>query len=241
MNYPIAETFRSPQGEGQWVGTYFTFVRFAGCNVGKPYTEEERHAINYSNSSSIGTNPKDWVPQLSVYQEKCQTSLGTTFSCDTNYVMSKKMTVEEIVKECKGVERVCLTGGEPLLHDLHPLCQALEEECIHVHLETSGTKDLFDFKSIRFGFPVYIAVSPKVGCLETSLHYADELKILVGQDFNEEEFVRLYKGHFRKIWLQPINYEHTIDTANMQKCIQLQQKYPLVRLSSQAHKLWNVR
>lgn len=226
--YPVAEYFQSPQGEGQWAGAYFTFIRFAGCNVGKPFSVEESEQHYYNVGEA-----------LKPYQEKCCTQLNSTFACDTNYVMAKKMTIEEIVALCDGVERACLTGGEPLLHDLHPLCNALMEAGIYVHLETSGTKDLSSY--YHCGEPSWIAVSPKINCLPESLKIADELKILVGPDFNEEKFKDVYGCYMRKVWLQPINFENTINNDNMNRCIELQKKYPLCKISSQSHKLWKVR
>src|SRR5262245_11851830 len=35
MKYPIAERFKSIQGEGTYTGTPIAFIRFVGCSVGK--------------------------------------------------------------------------------------------------------------------------------------------------------------------------------------------------------------
>ena len=35
MNYRLAEIFTSVQGEGGFTGAPMTFIRMAGCNVGK--------------------------------------------------------------------------------------------------------------------------------------------------------------------------------------------------------------
>ena len=235
--YPIAEIFQSPQGEGQWQGSYFTFVRFAGCNVGKPYTVEQRAEIN---AKLVGSE----LPILSSYQERCETQLGVSFSCDTRYSMSTKKSLEEIVAECNGAPRVCLTGGEPLLHDLRPLIKTLLMIGKKVHIETSGTRPFTDLRHYTVPKPdplVWVAVSPKVGCLPEAFRVADELKILVGPEFDEPQFITLYSNYMEKVWLQPINYEHTINMDNMKLCLDLQKRHPLCRISSQAHKTWAVR
>lgn len=41
MKYPIAEVFKSIQGEGHFVGFPAVFVRFAGCSVGDCHIREE--------------------------------------------------------------------------------------------------------------------------------------------------------------------------------------------------------
>lgn len=38
----VVEIFDSMQGEGGWIGTYCTFVRFAGCNLSCPFCDEAK-------------------------------------------------------------------------------------------------------------------------------------------------------------------------------------------------------
>jgi organic radical activating enzyme len=35
MKYPVAERFKAPQGEGDWVGSPMAFIRLVGCSVGQ--------------------------------------------------------------------------------------------------------------------------------------------------------------------------------------------------------------
>lgn len=67
-----------------------------------------------------------------------------------------------------------ITGGEPLLYPLGPLCGALKEHGYNIFLETSGTHP----PSGRFD---WICLSPKRHCppLKEPLAMADELKIIV--------------------------------------------------------------
>ncbi len=49
-------------------------------------------------------------------------------------------TVAELVQEASGFPGriVVITGGEPLMHDLNPLTEALQEAGFRTHIETSG-------------------------------------------------------------------------------------------------------
>jgi organic radical activating enzyme len=73
-----------------------------------------------------------------------------------------------------GAGFVVITGGEPLEHDLGPLCTALADADLPLHLETSGVNAL----SGRFD---WITLSPKAHRPPTAelLARCDELKVVV--------------------------------------------------------------
>ena len=73
-----------------------------------------------------------------------------------------------------GAGFVVITGGEPLEHDLEPLCDALAAAGLPLHLETSGVNTL----SGRFD---WITLSPKAHRPPTVelLARCDELKVVV--------------------------------------------------------------
>ncbi len=73
-----------------------------------------------------------------------------------------------------GAGFVVITGGEPLEHDLEPLCTALDAAGLPLHLETSGVNAL----SGRFD---WITLSPKAHRPPRAelLHRCDELKVVV--------------------------------------------------------------
>jgi organic radical activating enzyme len=54
------------------------------------------------------------------------------------------LTVEELIADVinAGANRVIITGGEPLMHDLTALTSGLRARAIAVHLETSGVHPL---------------------------------------------------------------------------------------------------
>ena len=97
--------------------------------------------------------------------------------CDTEFNKGKDIELTELVAGIapSPISRVVITGGEPCLHSLKPLTDALHNVGKLTHLETNGTlpiiKGLFD----------WIALSPKnMNCLSSSVAQADEIKFLVG-------------------------------------------------------------
>lgn len=224
MIYPIAEIFDSLQGEGAFAGTRMCFIRFAGCTVGRPYTPEARKTLG-----------------LNLYQEQCRAWDGAAFVCDTDFRAKMKLTEEEIMQlpEVANSPRVCLTGGEPLMHDLWPLFRLLNQEEKLIHIETSGT-----IAAAASNVWHWLTVSPKRGYIPSVLEHADEIKILVGPDFNEDEFADKFANVpvFRnKLWVQPINGEYELNRENIERCMRLTERFPRVRLSLQLHKVLNIR
>lgn len=64
--------------------------------------------------------------------------------CDTRWACVEdapfeEMTAEEITAYCKGITNVTLTGGEPMLQELAPLCDMLIENGHNVEIETNGS------------------------------------------------------------------------------------------------------
>lgn len=87
-----------------------------------------------------------------------------------------RITVTELVKFAKnsGAPFCVITGGEPLMHDLSALTQALKQENIKVHLETSGSSELT-------GIFDWITLSPKrfKPPVESIYPLVNELKVVV--------------------------------------------------------------
>jgi 7-carboxy-7-deazaguanine synthase len=220
---PVAEIFCSPQGEGTHSGRMMGFIRLAGCTVGKPYSKSDLKLLD-----------------LQPYQERCVAWSGENFSCDTNYKMSKKMSIDEILIQVARMDCVCITGGEPLMHELGELIGQLKAAGKKIHIETSGTILLDKVREHR---PLWVTVSPKQGYIRDVLWEASEIKVLVGDRFDESAFVAEFSDFMStgKVWLQPINFETQINPINLQRCVELQHKYPLLRLSVQLHKVLGVR
>jgi 7-carboxy-7-deazaguanine synthase len=223
--YPISEIFLSVQGEGQYVGTVMTFIRLAGCSVGK---------INSEYNLAKG---------LPKYTAICTAVDGRTFSCDTNYQATMIKTADEIEQEVSlTVKHVCITGGEPFDRDLTELVDMLLARGHSIHIETSGTKPIL-YSNEYFGWKknyIWITVSPKRNALTEVLSRANEIKLLVDDHFTMECLLP-YVQYDALLYLQPINGEHDINQENLNRCIEIAKKFPSCRVSLQLHKVARIR
>jgi 7-carboxy-7-deazaguanine synthase len=218
QEYSINEIYMGIQGEAGWAGTAMAFVRLAGCNVGTPWSPEAQKAMG-----------------IPTWRQRCTNWDGISFACDIDYHKQKVKSVEKIMAtpEVSNAHRVCITGGEPFLHDLVPLVKALSHEKKKVHVETAGT---FSVRRVMRYEP-WITCSPKHGYLLDVLAAANEIKILVGKEFDENRFLYEFQAwiHTGKIWFQPIDGQS--DDDNTKKCLALVEKYPGTRISVQLHKI----
>ena len=106
-------------------------------------------------------------------------------------------------------EFVVVTGGEPAIHDLAPLVDALHAIGQKVHLETSGA-----FK-IKGDFD-WITLSPKRWKLPLAANIgrADEFKIIVDQGDAIAEYADVIGETEKPVWLHPEWSKHD-DTATL--------------------------
>jgi 7-carboxy-7-deazaguanine synthase len=146
------------------------------------------------------------------------------------------MTTEEIVSaaaqhECR---LAVITGGEPAMHNLTDLCDALHKAGFSIHIETSGAHPLT-------GALDWVTLSPKKfkAPLEGCTELADELKIVV---FNKSDFewAETYAAKVRpecKLYLQPEwDKKETVTPL----IIEYIKKHPQWQLSLQTHKYLNI-
>ena len=106
--YPVAETFCNIQGEGTYTGTWMFFIRLAGCNVGR-----------YEAFDQAPGPLRVFNSQHSI----CTSLAGERFLCDTDYHKYNEFTAEELACQLatSGANHVCITGGEPFMHNLYNL------------------------------------------------------------------------------------------------------------------------
>lgn len=229
---PIAETFHSLQGEGQWVGTPMFFIRLAGCNVGKP-------------AKALKMDP---LPILHTGREAmaCTSWDGRSFPCDTDYAKQNELTVQQVI-DVVWEKHICVTGGEPLLHQyqLENLFAEAALRDIYVHIETSGTilpRKLGHLPKLLLpGF--WVTVSPKINCNDEMIKRADELKLLVDEGFDESRLTESMLSH-PNVFVCPINSVEVNggqNTDNVQRCVDILKRHPNWRLSVQLHKFFGWR
>lgn len=228
ITYPISELFTSPQGEGSHAGVLMTFIRLAGCSVGRRYPKTEYEPVG----------------SLPIYAEECTTYDRRTFCCDTDFRVKYRFTLEQIMEQIpKGIRHVCLTGGEPFIHELSPLVALIQQRGIMVHIETSGTlpirrafHPLEDNHENDYTKDVWITVSPKLGVLDEMVNRANEIKLLVDDEF-DLKMVPASIRHHHTVYIQPINEANSVNVRNLKLCVELQKLHPNWRLSLQLHKV----
>ncbi len=147
-----------------------------------------------------------------------------------------QLSIDSLVKEVKATSAklVVITGGEPLMHNLHELTLALQQEGLETNIETSGSSPLS-------GSWDWICLSPKKfkAPLPEVVPHANELKIVV---FNKSDFAwaEEYAAQVLptcKLYLQP-------EWSKAEKMIPLMVDYikenPQWEMSLQLHKYINV-
>ena len=211
--FPIAETFRSPKGEGLYLGTLMHFIRFAGCSVGK----------------------------IAFEKGNCATWDHRRFDCDTDFSRYRWMTPREIAAECAGVEPVVLTGGEPLDHDLSDLIPLLQRAGHRIHLETSGTRPLpRDYTIDWIACSPKAQIRDEYWEAAHELKFLIDHNF---DRQTEARLIQFIEEHQPKglLYLQPVNYIRGINDDNAQRALAIQKRYPRFRIALQAHKMLGVR
>ena len=146
------------------------------------------------------------------------------------------LSIDEIISNVikYSAETVIITGGEPLMHNLSELTDALKEKNKKIHLETSGTHPIS-------GHFDWICFSPKKfkDPLDDFFKLSNELKIIVYNDSDflwAEELLKKIKNN-PKLTLQP---EWSNSKEINPKILNYIKSNPKWRISLQTHKYLNV-
>jgi len=147
-----------------------------------------------------------------------------------------QMTNVAIAQEASAYEgRVAvITGGEPAMHDLSALCDALHASGFAIHIETSGAHPLS-------GKLDWVTLSPKKfkAPLDGCFAVADELKVVVFHksdlEWAEQHAAKVSPGC--KLYLQPEWSKRDSITPLIIDYIKL---HPRWQLSLQTHKYINI-
>jgi 7-carboxy-7-deazaguanine synthase len=160
--------------------------------------------------------------------------------CDTKISWSEKhhprRSIADLIREAQACNPrfVVITGGEPLMHDLHPLTAALQATGLRTHLETSGSHPL----SGQFN---WITLSPKPfkPPLPAIYAQAQELKIVISiaSDFAWAEAQSDLTNSQADRYLQPEANSPTSQQLIFNYILQ----HPQWRMSLQTHKLLGIR
>jgi 7-carboxy-7-deazaguanine synthase len=154
------------------------------------------------------------------------------------YALASETKIVEVLQNLFLARHIVITGGEPCLHDLMPLTEALVAAGYRVQLETSGAC------VIKASDEAWVTVSPKIDMpgsahpLLTSLERANEIKFPVGKqadvDYIRSHIEPVVNG--TPIWLQPLSQSPKATKL----CIEAATRYGW-RISLQTHKFIGVR
>ncbi len=154
------------------------------------------------------------------------------------------ISVEKIVQEAaKYPARIAvITGGEPVMHNLEALTEALKKEGFRTHIETSGAYTLT-------GSWDWVCLSPKKfkEPIENIYPFVNELKAIV---YNKSDFEFAEKHYDRIITQQPTNNNYNQHFFLQPEWSKQQEMLPLIveyvknnpkwEVSLQVHKYMNI-
>ena len=197
----------------------------------------KQYAVNEMFYSLQGEGVRAGTPNLFLRFAGCNlTCMQEThgFDCDTEFVSSRKMTLDEIISDLHELSRECkwiiLTGGEPGLQVDKDLVDVLQAEGYKLAIETNGSI------ALPHGLN-WITVSPKVAEHAIRQRTAHEVKYVRGYGQGIPKTV-VESEHYV---ISPAFNGMEVDRKTVEWCIRLVKENPPWRLSVQQHKLWAVR
>jgi len=160
--------------------------------------------------------------------------------CDTkiswNFNMHKLVDIQAVVANVlkNKADTIVVTGGEPSIYELGPLCKLLRENSIQTHIETSGAYKLT-------GEWNWICLSPKRQNppLKGIYEKADELKVIIYQeeDYKWAEETANKVNNDCKLFLQPEWSKHKTLIPEIVEYVKKNKKW---QISLQAHKFMRI-
>jgi len=215
--YKVNEIFETIQGEGSFTGTPSVFVRLQGCPVGCSWCDTKH----------------TWEIPLQLQQSPAEVLAKTKES--EHWCQLNALQLLDLFKaEGYQARHVVITGGEPCLYDLNPLCDTLHQHGYQTQIETSGTF------AIQAPASTWVTVSPKVNMkggyavLTEALQRANEIKHPVAMEKHIEELDTLLQPidlTGKLVYLQPISQGRRATELAIATC-----KERNWRLSVQVHK-----
>jgi len=215
--YKINEFFETIQGEGSFTGQPSIFIRLQGCPVGCSWCDT-KHTWDIELSEQV--NAKTMMTKK---QETPQWANLTALQL-----------LELVKKEGYQAKHIVITGGEPCMVDLTPLCDEFEQQGYSTQIETSGT---FEIKTTK---KCWVTVSPKINMrggykiLDSAMQRANEIKHPIATEQHVDDLKMLLIQHQinnTAIYIQPISQKKRATELAIATCIANNW-----RLSVQVHK-----
>ncbi|MBL4940631.1 MAG: 7-carboxy-7-deazaguanine synthase QueE [Colwellia sp.] len=217
IQYKINELFETIQGEGSFTGQPSIFIRLQGCPVACSWCDTK-----HTWEIELG----DEVTPEEVLAKSQETSQWANFSIEEILALVSERGYQ--------AKHIVITGGEPCMVDLMPLCSAFEDLGYSTQVETSGTF------SIQVSTKCWVTVSPKVNMrggypiIHSAMLRANEIKHPIATQQHVDDLKALLVEHEIKntpIYLQPISQKARATELAIETCIANNW-----RLSVQVHK-----
>ena len=215
--YKVNEVFETIQGEASFTGCPSIFIRLQGCPVGCAWCDTKQ---------TWHTSDTYLVTLDETVEKKADSDHFANCSAEDllRLIRDKQYLARHIV----------ITGGEPCMYDLNPLCDLLHENGYTTQIETSGTFEILAPEK------TWVTVSPKINMrggydvLTSAMLRANEIKHPVAMMRHVEELENLFNrvGHQPElVYLQPISQKAKATRLAIEVC-----KEKNWRLSVQVHK-----
>ena len=217
ITYKINEIFETLQGEGSFTGQPSIFIRLQGCPVGCSWCDTKH---------TWAVSPEQEVERKDIVVKKIENESWGVFKI----AQLKAIFLSEGYQ----AKHIVITGGEPCMYDLTPLCNYFEAIGYSCQVETSGTFE------VQVSGKCWVTVSPKVNMkggykvLNSALARANEIKHPVATEQHIDDLKTLLNEHAivnKQIYIQPISQKKRATELAIQSCIENNW-----RLSVQVHK-----
>lgn len=215
--YKINELFETIQGEGSFTGQPSIFIRLQGCPVACSWCDTQ--------------HTWEVKPELQIAaQDVLAKSKESEHWCE----LSAKDMLAIFKEKNYHAKHIVITGGEPCMEDLTPLCEAFEAQGYSCQIETSGTFE------VKTSDNCWVTVSPKVNMkggydiLDQAMLRADEIKHPVATEQHVDDLKALLERFAitqTPVYLQPISQKKRATELAIKTCIANNW-----RLSVQVHK-----
>lgn len=215
--YKINELFETLQGEGSFTGQPSIFIRLQECPVGCSWCDTKH---------TWEVKPELKISITDLLAETEETEHWSALSPEDILNIFKQQGFK--------ANHVVITGGEPCMVDLVPLCTLLEDNGYSCQIETSGTFE------IRTTAHCWVTVSPKVNMkggfpiLASAMARANEIKHPVATEQHIDDLKSLlteFNVQNKQVYLQPISQKQRATQLAIKACIDNNW-----RLSVQVHK-----
>ena len=183
--YKVNDIFETIQGEAKFTGTPSWFIRMQECPVGCPWCD----------TKFTWTLDNKTPNKMVIWTKEHENESWADLTIHDIYTVLKRGKAKHVV----------ISGGEPCIQDLNPICNCLRDAGYTIQIETSGTYE------IKCPDDVWVTLSPKIDMpgglevLDSSWARANEIKMPIGKAKDIDKLKSHNKRDDVTVWLQPLS------------------------------------